>query len=338
MTRASRYLLLAAFTLHAGAARAQSAEAEVLFSDGRALIKDGKLAAGCDKLAASEKIETSIGTLLNLGDCREKLGQYATAWAAFRKAEAMAKRAGDEDKRQAEARKRAFMIEAKIPYLAIEVPKRVDGIVVKRDGQVVDAAVYGTALPVDPGKYTIVVDAPGYRAWRTTVELAAGGKRRITVPALSRDVAEPEPTFVAPRVESVHVAPPVLPARVVAVEEPVIVKRPSSMWTTTRKVSVATGVFGIGALVGGVYFGFDARQKSARSDQLCPTTICANSEALRLNAEAQTSATRANVAYAVGGAAVVGAAVMWFVGAPKETVVTPSLSTTGASVSLTGRF
>src|ERR1044071_9787666 len=56
-------------------ARAQSAEAEALFRDGRALIKAGKLASGCDRLAASERLESSVGTLLNLGDCREKLGK-----------------------------------------------------------------------------------------------------------------------------------------------------------------------------------------------------------------------------------------------------------------------
>ena len=66
-----------------------NAAAEALFREGRALIKHGKLAAGCDKLEASEKLESSVGTLLNLGDCRERLGKPATAWAAFRKAEAI---------------------------------------------------------------------------------------------------------------------------------------------------------------------------------------------------------------------------------------------------------
>src|SRR5262245_38802765 len=73
-------------------ARAQSAAAERLFLDGRELIKQGRLAAGCAKLQASEELEPSVGTLLNLGDCRERLGQTASAWAAFRKAEAIARR------------------------------------------------------------------------------------------------------------------------------------------------------------------------------------------------------------------------------------------------------
>ena len=59
-------------------ASAQSAEAEVLFRDGKKLLKAGKLAAGCDKIEASERLESSVGTLLNLGDCRERLGRLAS--------------------------------------------------------------------------------------------------------------------------------------------------------------------------------------------------------------------------------------------------------------------
>src|SRR5689334_12967515 len=114
----------------AGVAHAQSAEAEALFRDGRALIRRGKLAPGCDKLAASERLETSVGTLLNLGDCREKLGKLASAWAAFRKAEAMARRAGSDDKRQAEAERRARQLEPKLSNLEIRVAQRNDGLVV----------------------------------------------------------------------------------------------------------------------------------------------------------------------------------------------------------------
>jgi hypothetical protein len=83
-------------------AAAQSAAAEALFHEGRRMVKAGKVAAGCDKLEASEKIESSVGTLLNLGDCREQLGENASAWVAFHKAEAMARRNGKDERRAAE--------------------------------------------------------------------------------------------------------------------------------------------------------------------------------------------------------------------------------------------
>ena len=67
-------------------------EAEKLFRDGRALAKQGNLAGACDAFAASNKLESSVGTLLNLGDCRAKLGQTATAWATFVEAGRLAKK------------------------------------------------------------------------------------------------------------------------------------------------------------------------------------------------------------------------------------------------------
>src|SRR5262245_27685397 len=177
MTRASRWFAAAAAVFWLGVAcpdaRAQSAEAEALFRDGRSLVKRGKLAAGCDKLAASERLESSVGTLLNLGDCREKLGKLASAWAAFRKAEEMAKRSGSDDKRQAEAARRATQLEPRLSNLVVEVSGAVAGLIVRRDGEVVDAAVWNTAMPIDSGTYTIAAEAPGFVAWSAPVTVAA---------------------------------------------------------------------------------------------------------------------------------------------------------------------
>src|SRR5687768_6890518 len=148
---------------------AQSAEAEVLFRDGRKLIKAGKVGPGCDKLAASERLESSIGTLLNLGDCREKLGKYASSWAAFRKAEAMAKRAGNEQKRMLEARNRANKLEPQLANLVVQVDLKLEGLTIKRDGLALEPGAWNTAVPVDPGSYAILVEAPGHKPWRSDV-------------------------------------------------------------------------------------------------------------------------------------------------------------------------
>src|SRR5262245_40010580 len=198
MTPVDRVCLVAVISAAAGlvssSAHAQSPEAEVLFRDGRSLIKQGNIAAGCEKLTASARLESSVGTLLNVGDCRERLGKLASAWAAFRKAEAMARRAGSDDKRQAEAARRAAQLESRLSNLVIEVPARIDGLVVRRDGEVVDAVVWGTPVPVDPGTYTIVAEAPGYAAWKATVPVAVGTRRQlITVPGLERAPVAPVP-------------------------------------------------------------------------------------------------------------------------------------------------
>lgn len=321
MTRASSLLCsIAAAIVWIGAtgseARAQSAEAEALFRDGRGLIKAGKLAAGCDKLAASERLESSVGTLLNLGDCREKLGKLASAWAAFRKAEAMAKRTGADERRQAEAGRRAALLEPQLSNLVIGVAHRVDGLVVRRDGEVVDAAVWNTPLPVDPGSYTIVAEAPGHAPWRTTITIAPGSARRVVeVPSLARIESPPpaEPTAMPwppPR-------PELMPPRTVA-------RR--GTWSTTRAFSAVFAVAGAGAIGTGVYFGLHARSLEDRADRLCPEAACDDPQALRLNHDAQTSASRANILYIAGGAALATAAVLWLVGAPGEVAVVPVAS------------
>lgn len=317
------------------AARAQSAEAEVLFRDGRELVKQGQIVAGCDKLAASERLETSVGTLLNLGDCRERLGKLASAWAAFRKAEAMAKRAGGDDKRLAEARRRAAQLEPSLPSLAIEVPHRVDGLVVRRDGEIVEDAQWSTPLPVDPGSYTIVAEAPGYQAWRTTVPVSPGANHLVVVvPGL-------EPTPAAPGPEVARLpdpAPRPEPPATAGVSPVAVAPRRAATWTMTRELSVGIALAGAGALGTAVYFGVHANTLQDRADRRCPLVVCADPEGLALGDQAQRSATRANVLYIAGGAAVVAAMVFWLVGAPGEPMVAPTAGDRQVGVAMTGRF
>src|SRR5262245_23491607 len=97
----------AAIAAHTTPAGAQRADAETLFREGKRLLKEGKIAAACDKLDASERLEPSAGTELNIADCREKNGQLATAWAMFVRAAATAKHSDGDGKREAEAKRRA---------------------------------------------------------------------------------------------------------------------------------------------------------------------------------------------------------------------------------------
>lgn len=86
-------------------ARADSSGAEVLFQEGRALLQDGDLAGACERFEASDRLEASVGTLLNLGDCREQLGETEIAHATFLAAEVLARRLGDEGRAEEAARR-----------------------------------------------------------------------------------------------------------------------------------------------------------------------------------------------------------------------------------------
>ena len=310
-------------------AHADSAAAEALFRNGRDLIKQGKLAAGCDKIGASQKLDSSVGTLLNLGDCREKLGQFAAAWAAFREAESLAKRKGGDDKRLVEASKRAAALEPRLSNLVIEVPQPVEGLVIRRGDEIVDRAAWNTPLPVDPATHVIVAEAPGFRTWRLEVAIDPRSRRRLVqVPKL-------EPS-TDPGVSPIP-APVVVQAPLTAVMFKQ--KKQARTWSTTRGFAVVFGVLGAGAIGTGAYFGDRSARLQKRSDAICPTALCDDLQGLSLNDDAKRNAMRANIAFAAGGAALLTSTVMWFVGKPDdEIVVSPAMTSNSAGVSLRGRF
>lgn len=321
--RAIAAAVVAGLVLPVPAARAQSPEAEVLFREGRRLIKAGKLAPGCAKIEASERLESSVGALLNLGDCRERLGELASAWAAFRKAEAKARRTADEERRRIEARRRAAALEPRLSYLVLQIEARLDGLVVRRSGEPVDPALWNTPVPIDPGFYEITVEAPGHRPWRTMVSIDAKTRRRvIPVPPLEEAPAA-EPTL--PPAVARPAAPP--PKR----------RREPGMWSTTREVAAGFAALGAGALGAGAYYGWRTRDLAARSDLRCPLAVCGDPEGLALNDRARAAALRANILYAAGGAAATAAAVLWLVGKPGGTEISPGVGG-GVGVSVRGSF
>jgi tetratricopeptide (TPR) repeat protein len=114
---------IACFVLAATAAPAdaQPAEAEELFQEGRALVDAGQIERACNKFEASHRLDPSVGTLLNLGDCRERLGQVATAWATFLAAESLARQLGD-DQRADEAARRARALDMEPRTVTVPPP------------------------------------------------------------------------------------------------------------------------------------------------------------------------------------------------------------------------
>jgi hypothetical protein len=170
-------------------AHAQSVEAETLFAEGEKLMAAGKLGEACDAFAASNRIEARAGTLINLGLCQEKREKFASAWIAFRDALTRVK---DPVKKQF-ATEHAAALEARFSSLTIELPTgKVDGLVVTRDGQPVDAALFGRAIPVDGGKHTVVANAPGRKTWTGDVQIANERDRStVLIPALVLDASVP---------------------------------------------------------------------------------------------------------------------------------------------------
>jgi hypothetical protein len=313
--KAASFLVTLLLCSVGGTAWAQSAEAEVLFREGKKLLKDGKIAEACEKLEASARIEPTVGSLLNLADCRERNGQIASAWATFGRAASTA-RLGRDTQRESEARRREKLLESRLSYMTIAVDDPVEGITIKRNDAEVDRAVWNQSLPIDPGEYEISAEAPEHATWMKTVKVGEGKKVTVKVPELEESDGSEPPA----QTDEDNEDQPARPSR----------------WTGKRKVAVVTAILGLGAGGAGVAFALRGKGLQEDSDAICPTSACNDDEALSLNSRARKSALYANIGFATGGALVATSVVLWIVGAPAD--VTPVVTEEQVGLAFGGTF
>jgi hypothetical protein len=294
--RSARATLVAGILLSVGGrAVADPAAAEALFREGRRLLSEGNVAAACDKFAASERMEPSSGTLLNLADCDARAGKTASAWAEFLGAARMARNHGD-GARADEAARRANQIEPTLSHLTIQVAARVPGLRIQRDDVVVEEASLASAIPVDPGAHAVSASAPGFQSWSTSVVIAAkAGNQDLVVPALQ------------PAAANESFAPAPVGGSLIA--------RPAARDGRTVGYAIA-GAGLVAAVVGGV-FGAKALStySDAESDCHGGHTNCPASSGTKYDT-ADSQATVANVGMGVGIVAVAVGAYLIFVNPP----------------------
>jgi hypothetical protein len=310
-------------------AYAQSAEAEATFLEGDRLMTAGKLAEACDAFEASNKVEQRAGTLIRLGECREKNRQLASAWSAYKDALTRVK---DPRKRDF-AFARANEIEPKLSFLTISIPddSRIDGLMITRNGKPVDPLLWNRAVPVDGGPYTVAGRAPGHEAWQTTVEVPIEhGKVSVDVPKFKELVKllapSPAPAPIEPHAPNVK--PPPAPGR----------------FTAKRKAAIG---FCAGAVLGvtaGITTGLLARSKQDQADALCPdpNLPCAETPRARsLNHSAHGLAIGADIGFGVGAALAIGAGVLWVTGGGETShglAVVPQLTGQDLGLAIGGAF
>lgn len=328
---ASLLVLATALPAMADGRAEDRAAADALFKEGRALVKAGRHAEACPKLAASQKLDPALGTLLALGDCFELDGQTASAWGTFNEAASNARKAGD-TRRADEATRRAGLLEPKLSKLVVEVAPdaRVEGLEVRRNGKPIDAAILGTAVPVDPGEQVVEATAPRRKPWRATVKVEPKpGVTSVTVQALAQADAAP---IAAPG-----------PGPTSAEPEP-----PAPGWSTQRTVGLVVGGVGVVGVALGAVFGAMTMAKvgQVEDQKLCSSAdppVCTQ-PGLDKHAEANRTANASNAAFAIGGAAIV-AGVVVFVTAPGSKAkkasslrAEPLLGPGTAGLSLRGAF
>ncbi len=287
---AALQVCLAADVAHADDKTAKAAAAQQLFDEALKLMDAGRFAEACPKLARSQDLAPSGGTLLNLGDCYEKNGQTASAWVSFRDAAARAATAGQKQA-QAAALVRADALAAKLVHLKLTLAPdaRVSGLEIKRDGETVSNAELGIEVPVDPGVHKLEANAPGYLPWTKDVTVS---------PSTS--------------VESVVI--PVLTARPAAPAAPPAIAIDTKRGNTQRTIGLIVAGGGlVAAGIGGI---FGLRAFSTNDDALAHCRSAADatrcdSTGLSLTDEARTQAAISTVLVTIGSAALAGGLVLF---------------------------
>lgn len=169
----------------ARSARAQPAAnavaAEELFREGRELIEKKRYVEACEKLEASQKLDSAVGTLFSLGECYAAQGRNASAWFGFRNAAALAAARGDH--RRVGAQMKADALEPELAHLVIHLADRPEDVRVSVDGGAIGAAALDSPLPVDPGPHR--VEAHGAQSYEVTVQVSTNGvTAQVAIPSL----------------------------------------------------------------------------------------------------------------------------------------------------------
>jgi hypothetical protein len=317
LARFSTVLVLStiASAAHPEPTASEAAAARTLFDEARKLMKQGKYAEACPKLEEGARLNPGIGMRFNLASCWEHIGKTASAWSLYLDVAAAAKLAKQPD-REKEARKAASKLEAKLSKLVIEVPERVAGIEIKRDGTPIGDAGLNVAAPVDPGSHIVEASAPDYEPWSTKVDVGPE-KDQVTVRV--------------PKLKAIPKPPPPKPVRAPDPEG-------LGPTRTTALILGGAGVVGLGI---GIFFGSRALSLNEESKNHCEENLC-DSEGFRLRTDARRWGSGSTIAIIAGTVGVGAAAVLWFTAPhPRDkdkASIHPWVALDGGGVSLRGAW
>ncbi|CAN5508753.1 hypothetical protein BH09MYX1_BH09MYX1_33210 [soil metagenome] len=315
-----------------GSSAERTAAAKALFDQAQALMEKKSYRDACSKFAASNLQVTRVGTLLNLGDCYEKNGQNASAWATYNDAINLGRRQGRPELEEF-ARKKVTELEPHLVHLTIKVPKEaaVDGLAIQRDGVAIDAGAWEAPIPIDPGAHEMTVSAPKKIAKKFPIRI---------------DEAAPNTDFVVSALEDAPIDAPQVRTKIVTrmVETP-------TFWSTPRTIGLVVGGVGIATLIGGAATGAAAAATWSSAKSSCamrPDGLCVpGSDAPRLTDTATTLATASTVLFIAGGVITAGGVVLFLLGGSKKPAetpppgrvsVTPSLAPGYAGVGVSGTW
>jgi hypothetical protein len=267
--------------------------ATALFDEGRKLMAQHKYGEACPKLAESQRIAPSGGTLINLAECYEHGGQTASAWGAWKDVASRANAAGKADVEK-NAIARAAALEPNLAKLTISVSQDSDvpGLEVKRDGVDLGHAEFGLPIPVDPGSHKVEAVAPKKKAFTTQIDVAPKQTdAHVTVTLANDEQAIAAQTAATPPPQVTPAPPP-----------PESASGSGSLQRTLGWVGVGVGAAGLAV---GAIFGLTAMSKASQaSNDGCKGSTCNGlhaAEGVQATKDGLTDATISTVGFIAGG-------------------------------------
>lgn len=301
---------LAALSLLFASGRGQAQSegvAESLFREARERMKHGDPEQACPKFAESYRLDPSIGTLLNLGLCEQRLGRVATAWTKLRQ---FIDAAPADDARRPLAEQKIAELEPVLPKLRLVAATDLGAARVLLDGIELQGPSLGVTLPVDPGEHVIRVALASGESADIRVKLALS--ERLDVPVARPERAVPG---LAPRAANRGRAPKV--------------RRNTER--TLAYLTLGTGAAGL--LTSGAFVLLAWQEKQVVHAH-CPEHTCVDGAGLAAARAGARHETAATVAFTAGALALAAGGVLWWHSGKSGVTVTAGVGS--ASLSLVG--
>jgi hypothetical protein len=150
------------------------AAAEELFLRGKAAMASQDYVKASRFFEDSYKLDSGLGTLLNLALCHKEIGRVASAWSEFKQLEGVALRSSPPQLDRVKiAREQSEALYPRLSRIKILVlpSVRVAGIEIAVDGKKQAESLWEIGVPVDPGTHTVTADAPGKKSFESSVKI-----------------------------------------------------------------------------------------------------------------------------------------------------------------------
>jgi hypothetical protein len=179
LARPTQVALVVAVVVASATAHAEDAvtRADLLFKDGRRAAERGDYAQACKLFDQSFSLDPAVGTLVNLGDCAEHLGDLERAYGYYQTAEA---RMAEGDDRLPRVKSRLENIDEHAAKVALRLDTSAPAsTVITVDG--LAAATHERPIHLAAGAHVILVTAVNHRGTRYAIQVTEGEIRAVEV-------------------------------------------------------------------------------------------------------------------------------------------------------------